>query len=152
MLAHLLPEAGAVAGGAGELLDFDQRPFIPPVRRWWGTSSLDVSGFVFVPARCRQATRCRVHVALHGCRQGRTLVADAFARHAGYNEWAAAHDVIVLYPQVQPVEPTLFAWWRPINPRGCWDWWGYTGPDYATRNAVQIAAIAAMVRRLGEPR
>jgi hypothetical protein len=58
----------------------------------------------------------------------------------------------VLYPQVRPVEPTPLAWWRPVNPRGCWDWWGYTGPEYATRNAVQIAAIAAMVRQLGEPR
>ena len=38
------------------------------------------------------------------------------------------------------------------NPRGCWDWWGYTGTDYATRNGVQIATIVAMVARLGQPR
>jgi hypothetical protein len=40
----------------------------------------------------------------------------------------------------------------PYNPRGCWDWWGYTGTDYATKTGVQIVAIVAMVERLGQKR
>lgn len=152
MLAHLLPSAPARANAKGRLQTFDQNEFVPLLRRAWNTTSLDRIGYVFVPEQCRQGTRCRVHVALHGCRQGAALVDDAFARHAGYNDWAASHDLIVLYPQVRPSEPSFFAWWVPYNPRGCWDWWGYTGTDYATRSAVQIATIAAMVARLGEAR
>lgn len=152
MLDHLLPSVVAVPVSQGQLLTFDQGEFVPMFRRMWSTTSMDASGYVYVPDRCRQATRCRVHVALHGCRQGAALVGDVFARHAGYNEWAASHDLIVLYPQVRPSEPSFLAWWLPFNPRGCWDWWGYSGPDYATRSAVQIATISAMVERLGQPR
>jgi poly(3-hydroxybutyrate) depolymerase len=151
MLAHLLPPAASAAGARGRLLAFDQDAFVPLARRLWGTTSLDAVGYVYVPEQCT-GRRCRVHVALHGCRQGTALVGDTFARHAGYNAWAAAHDLIVLYPQVRPSEPSFLAWWQPYNPRGCWDWWGYTGTDYATRSAVQIATIVAMVGRLGEPR
>jgi poly(3-hydroxybutyrate) depolymerase len=152
MLAHLLPGAALHPGATGRLQAFDQREFVPLLRRMWSTSSMDTTGYVFVPDRCRQTVRCRVHVALHGCRQGAALVGDAFARHAGYNAWAGAHDLIVLYPQVRPSTPSWFAWWLPFNPRGCWDWWGYTGTDYATRSGVQVAAIVAMVARLGEAR
>jgi hypothetical protein len=35
-----------------------------------------------------------------------------------------------------------------LNPNGCWDWWGYTGPVYHTRNGAQIRAIQAMLARL----
>ena len=149
MLAHLLPAGAASTPAAGRLLTFDQDEFVPALRRFWKTTSLDATGYVFVPERCNHS-RCRVHVALHGCRQGGALVGDAFARHAGYNEWAAERDLIVLYPQVRPSEPSFVMWWLPYNPRGCWDWWGYTGTDYATRNAVQITTIVAMVARLGE--
>lgn len=150
MLAHLLPTVERGTGTRGQLLAFDQNEFLPQLRRVWDTSSLDATGFVFVPDRCRQQRRCRVHVALHGCRQGRPFVGDMFARQAGYNGWAAAHDLIVLYPQVRPSAPSFLAWWQPYNPRGCWDWWGYTGPDYATKSGVQVSAIAGMVARLGE--
>lgn len=152
MLAYLMPNPALHAGAEGKLLTFDQDEFVPLLRRMWRTSSLDAVGYVYVPERCRLGTRCRVHVALHGCRQGAAFVGDAFVAHAGYNQWAAAHDVVVLYPQVRPSEPSFVAWWLPYNPRGCWDWWGYTGPDYPTRSAVQIATIAAMVTRLGERR
>jgi poly(3-hydroxybutyrate) depolymerase len=152
MLAHLLPDVAVVADAKGALTPFDQAEFIPLLRRIWGTSSLDSAGYVFVPEQCLERRRCRVHVALHGCRQGAAFVGDAFARDAGYNAWAAAHDLIVLYPQARPSEPSWVTWWQPYNPRGCWDWWGYTGTDYATKSGAQIAAIAAMVARLGERR
>jgi poly(3-hydroxybutyrate) depolymerase len=32
-----------------------------------------------------------------------------------------------------------------LNPKGCWDWWGYTGSDYHTRNGVQVRAVRAMI-------
>jgi len=145
------PAAGSVAP-AGRLIAFDQSEFVSRWRRWWDLSSLAATGYVYVPAQCEKGTRCRVHVALHGCRQGTVAIGEAFVRDTGYNAWAARHDLVVLYPQVQPSQPTLMAWWRPFNPRGCWDWWGYTGTDYAVKSGVQIAAIAAMLDRLAEPR
>jgi len=36
------------------------------------------------------------------------------------------------------------------NPKGCWDWWGYSSIDYATRNGPQMAAVHKMVERLQE--
>ncbi len=140
------------ADAHGRLLKFGQGEFVPTWRRWWAMTSLDESGYAFVPARCEKGVRCRVHVALHGCLQGVAAVGETFVRDAGYNGWAAAHDVIVLYPQARASEPTPLAWWQPFNPNGCWDWWGYTGTDYAMKTGVQVKAIMAMVDRLAQPR
>jgi hypothetical protein len=30
----------------------------------------------------------------------------------------------------------------------CWDWWGYSGADYARKSAPQMGAIVAMVEHL----
>jgi len=49
----------------------------------------------------------------------------------------------VLFPQVEPS-------FQPLNPNGCWDWWGYTGLDYATKSGTQIRAVKAMLDRLGQ--
>jgi poly(3-hydroxybutyrate) depolymerase len=152
MLNALHPAAAGGAAAQGRLLDFRQGEFVPAWRRWWSMSSLAPNGYAFVPTQCEKGVRCRIHVALHGCKQGATVIKEVFVREAGYNAWAAAHDFIVLYPQVQPSQPALMAWWLPINPDGCWDWWGYTGTDYAVKTGVQITAIMAMVDRLAQPR
>lgn len=59
-------------------------------------------------------------------------------QQAGYLAAADAGDIVVLFPQVEPS-------YQPLNPNGCWDWWGYTGDEYATRAGPQIAAVKAMV-------
>jgi poly(3-hydroxybutyrate) depolymerase len=146
---------GTVAGGRhgrGRLERFRQGEFLSPWRRVWLLSSLDREGYVFVPEQCAAGAHCRVHIALHGCRQGVQDVGEAFVRDAGYNDWAAANDTIVLYPQVKPVRPNWLLAWLPNNPLGCWDWWGYTGPDYAVKSGAQIAALRAMVERVTAPR
>ena len=76
-------------------------------------------------------------IVLHGCEQSLGKIGDRFARDSGFNRWADALDLVVLYPQAQS---SLM----PLNPKACWDWWGYTGPDYDTRNGAQIKWIAAM--------
>jgi poly(3-hydroxybutyrate) depolymerase len=106
-------------------------------------STLEPFGFLYVPRRCEQGKRCRVHVAFHGCRQGTSFVGEAFVRNAGYNEWAEANDIVVLYPQASK---SMFA---PLNPQGCWDWWGYTGADYATRSGPQLVSVRRMLEALG---
>jgi len=46
-----------------------------------------------------------------------------FVRNIGYNKWADTNRIIVLYLQATPTSS---------NPLGCWDWWGYDDPNYAT--------------------
>jgi len=124
---------------AGELRAFDQARY--------GPDDMDISiaetGLLFVPKDCAAGRPCRIHVAFHGCRQGVEYIGKTFARQAGYNRWADANRIVVLYPQAAQ---SLIA---PFNPRGCWDWWGYTGADYATRNGAQLAAVRRMLVALG---
>ena len=93
-----------------------------------------VSGWVYVPKRCAAGASCRLHVALHGCRQNSSDVGDAFVRNAGYNRWADSNDIVVLYPQTGK---------GAVN--SCWDWWGYDDANYAKKSAPQMTAIMAMV-------
>ena len=134
---------------AGDVVPFDQQPFIAADR----TSALAATGYLFLPNACRQAgAGCRLHVALHGCGQTAARIGDAFVRHAGYNRWAAANDIVVLYPQADAVERTVLGIALPWpNPQACWDWWGFTGPDYALKSAPQITAITAMIDQLTGP-
>jgi poly(3-hydroxybutyrate) depolymerase len=151
LLAHLLgPLQPSSSQPAGQLLEFDQREFAGSAY----ALSLDDTAFAYVPQACR-AGGCRVHVAFHGCLQGREVVADAYARHAGYNRWADSNRIIVLYPQAIARSgwgpwpfPTSFVY----NPNGCWDWWGYTGALYHTRSGPQIRAVEAMLERLAQVR
>jgi poly(3-hydroxybutyrate) depolymerase len=148
LLKHL--HGALVPPGAaqiGELLRFDQRPFVPAGPY---SISMDDEGFVYVPAACRSGG-CRVHVAFHGCRQGREQIGEQFVRQAGYNRWADTNRLIVLYPQA-----IARLGWGPwpwptswvFNPNGCWDWWGYTGVNYPTQAGPQLRAVQAMLDRL----
>lgn len=143
----------------GELLRFDQRPFIDDFDR----ASMNDYGYVYVPASVLDGGKARgVHIAFHGCKQGCSYVSDTYGRSdsqsqppygnryiltTGYNSMADSNDLIVLYPQAVGVDGAV------QNPEGCWDWWGYTdtaspSPDYYSREAIQIRAIHAMLQHL----
>jgi hypothetical protein len=64
-----------------------------------------------------------------------------FIQKSGINEWADGNNIIVLYPQT-------IASIVPANPDGCWDWWGYTGPNYALKSAPQMMAVMAEVKQI----
>jgi poly(3-hydroxybutyrate) depolymerase len=116
---------------------FDQREFAG------ASSSLDSAGFVYIPKECAaDASLCAVHVVFHGCEQGAQSVGSDVYASVGYNRWADSNRLIVLYPQAVASET------NPVNPDGCWDWWGYTGLDFQLRSGLQMAAIKAMVDRL----
>jgi poly(3-hydroxybutyrate) depolymerase len=137
----------------GRLVRFDQRPFMPKgLARYWG-SGLDSGGWIYIPEACARGEPCRLHVALHGCRQGQSYSASSwwgpwwgakygrtFVDHAGYDAWADSNNLVILYPQAATVA------FR--NPNGCWDWWGYTDGHYADRRGVQVRALRAMIDRL----
>ncbi len=132
-------------GTGGKLIRFDQIAFDPDA----AAHGLAAEGYVFVPDGCTGDKACRLHVAFHGCRQYTGAVGDAFVAKAGYNGWAAANDIIVLYPQAAPLRRRLLGIALPWpNPNGCWDWWGFTGRDYDVKSGAQIAAVWAMIERL----
>jgi poly(3-hydroxybutyrate) depolymerase len=131
--------AAPAAQPAGRLLAFDQRPYAGGDAR---ATAMDDTGYVYAPEGCVKE-RCRVHIAFHGCRQGAAEVGERFVREAGYNRWADANGLVILYPQaIKRYSPFVF------NPRGCWDWWGYTGAAYHTQRAPQMRAVMAMLDRL----
>jgi len=130
---------------AGDLLAFDQREFTSPASP--ASYSMAETGYLYVPRSCTAMEPCRIHVALHGCKQNHDAIGDRYIRHAGYNEWADANHIVILYPQTIAGNPaTDFG--TPLNPFGCWDWWGYTNFNYAVKAGRQIAAIKAMLDRL----
>jgi hypothetical protein len=139
LLAHLLGKLHAGKAVASSVIGFDQTPF------GGHDISMAEEGYVYIPQACR-SERCRVHVAFHGCRQTTRDIGERFVREAGYNGWAEANRLIVLYPQATK------RYFGIYNPRGCWDWWGYTGPQYATKDGPQIRAVKAMLERLSAPR
>jgi len=107
--------------------------------------SLAARGHVYVSKACAEETTCRLHVAFHGCRQTEDHIGDAFFAHAGYNVWAEANGIIVLYPQTTAKGDVPHVW---PNPQACWDWWGYTGSDYAHKSGAQVRAVKGMIDRL----
>jgi len=135
LLQHLYGALHKPTTPEGELRAFAQGPFD-------AAGSLSPTGYVYIPKACAAKQRCRLHVALHGCKQGEDFVDREFVLHAGFNGWAESNRLIVLYPQVGRSLAL------PLNPNGCWDWWGYAGLDYATRDGAQLKAIRAMVRAI----
>ncbi|MEM7730868.1 MAG: hypothetical protein AAF311_16680, partial [Pseudomonadota bacterium] len=124
------------------LMSFDQAQFLG------GAAGMDDTAFVYVPEACVAGALCRLHIALHGCQQGRERIGDAYAVLTGYNRWAEANQIVVLYPQALTIPARWWNWFGG-NPNGCWDWWGYAGEDYLSQDALQIAAIERMAAALG---
>jgi len=121
---------------SGQLIEFDQSDFIDDPT----SHGLGEAGFVYVPAPCADGALCRVHIAFHGCKQTTELIGDQYRKLTGYHRWADSNRLIILYPEAHR---TL------SNPNSCWDWWGYDDPNYATKTGRQMAAVHAMLLRLG---
>ncbi|MFA5949129.1 MAG: poly(3-hydroxybutyrate) depolymerase [Hyphomicrobium sp.] len=137
MYGELKPRATTPGG---KLLPFDQRPFLQNL----ASHGLADDGYVYVPDACTTGTTCRVHIAFHGCAQNYATVGDAFIRTTGFGRWADTNRIIVLFPQTAAANAS--------NPQGCWDWWGYTGRNFLTRDAPQITAVSRMLEHLAAPR
>lgn len=145
---------------SGSLVRFDQAEFFGGEPR----ASMSRFGYAYVPRAVAEGAPARVHIALHGCKQGYNYVdyvngrpdsrnqppyGNRYFTTTGYNEIADSNDIIVLYPQAEGTDAD-----GTQNPDGCWDWWGYTStdpmrPDYYSREAIQIKAIHGMLERLG---
>jgi hypothetical protein len=161
ILRHIYTDLQPPAGRpGGRLLRFRQTEFFGGEPR----ACMSEFGYVYVPRAVEEGATARVHIALHGCKQGYDYVnfvygkpdianqppyGNRYLTTTGYNHIADSNNIIVLYPQVQGRDDD-----DAQNPDGCWDWWGYTSanpeqPDYYSRNAIQIKAVYGMLRRLG---
>ncbi|ACA15225.1 poly (3-hydroxybutyrate) depolymerase [Methylobacterium sp. 4-46] len=161
ILRHIYPGLNAPAERLnGRLIRFDQTEFFAGEPR----SSMSPFGYAYVPAEVLEGAEARIHVALHGCKQGYAYInyvngqpdvanqppyGNRYVTTTGYNHIAESNNIIVLYPQAQGSDGGALQ-----NPDGCWDWWGYTSrntdkPDYYSKNAIQVGAIQAMLTRLG---
>jgi hypothetical protein len=132
---------------SGRIVKFDQSEFVKSF-----LASMSDDAYLYVPGSCETET-CKVHVAFHGCGQGAAQIGDLFYRTTGYNELADTNNIIVLYPQAE-VSNGFFS---AFNPKGCWDFWGYSSfnqlaPNFYTKQAPQMSAVKAMLDRLGQGR
>lgn len=125
------PPAAAASTESGKVNVFDQSAYETPGKKTYMADQ----GEVYVPKACADGNACGVLIALHGCQQNRDAVGEAFVKDSGLNRWADVYQVTVLYPQTH-------ASLAPLNPKACWDWWGYTGADYDVSSGAQVAWIA----------
>jgi len=132
ILTHIYGPLQARNNGrlTGSLIEFDQTPYVTG-------HGMAATGWVFIPQACAEGGACRLHVALHGCRQNVASVGQQYVRSTGYNRWADRNHIVVLYPQTSLAATN-----------SCWDWWGDDSPDYAKKSGPQMAAIKAMVDQL----
>ncbi|MAI65485.1 MAG: polyhydroxybutyrate depolymerase [Alteromonas sp.] len=138
MLNHLVDDLAAADDTlSGELHTISQKDIAGS-----NAKTLASEGFVYVPENCASGETCRAHISFHGCNQYADAVGDAYATQTGLNRWADDNNMVVLYPQTKK---SLF---MPLNPQGCWDWWGYASPEYANRDGDQIKAVSDLLKSL----
>lgn len=142
VFAHMFGPAprAAAAQAQGQLRRFDQDALRPDGK----DALLASTGYLYLPPDCAAGKPCGLLVAFHGCKQNADAVGEAFVRDAGFNRWADVYHVAILYPQTR-------ASFAPLNPQACWDWWGYSGADYDTRQGVQLRWVVNAVKALGLP-
>lgn len=136
LLQHLygpLNARSSAALPAGNFVEFKQSQFIT-------NHGMASTGWAYIPQACQAGggATCRLHVALHGCKQNVSDVQQQYVRNTGFNRWAETNNIVVLYPQTSTAATN-----------SCWDWWGYDSANYAKKTGPQMAAIKAMVDRLG---
>ena len=132
------------APAAANYIEFDQTGFTAT------NPGMAATGWLYVPANCAAGTRCRLHVALHGCKQDTGSIGQQFVRNTGYTRWADTNNLIVLFPQAKVdngTHATAASGTLP-NPNACFDWIGWYGGDFARKSGRQTAAIKAMVDRV----
>lgn len=96
--------------------------------------SMADDAYVFIP---HEISTSEVHVSFHGCEQTIGDIGLDYVNRSGLNEYG----MVVVYPQ---------ALRTPLNPYGCWDWWGYTGPNFATRLGPQMNLVMGLARNIND--
>jgi hypothetical protein len=144
------------------------------------TSSLPDSiaqyGYVVSSDLCLKfPDRCHMHVALHGCQmtdyfdpdfhkafennvvvRGVNFKPDnskramgmwlrQFIELAGWKEAIKNKPLMVVFPQTYISEKNY-----PFNPSGCWDWYGWTGSGYSTKQGQETAWLMGFLSQFSK--
>jgi len=140
LIGNLNPKATELTG---QIIEFSQKEFSPKPE----AISMADTGYVYVPTACAEGQPCKLHVAIHGCKQNAASIGTAYVTDTGYLPWADSNNIVLLFPQT--IARNDYALGGVVNPNACWNWWGYGGDDnYHTRIGYQVAAIRSMVDRL----
>ena len=115
---------------------------IPKAPRAWTIPRSSMS------ADCAAGETCRLHIVLHGCKQGREVVGKDFARLTVDNRWAEANRIVVLYPQAEKDPDTVVQLVCRQSER-LLGLVGLFGSDYLSRTAPQPSAVARMAAAVG---
>ena len=137
-LSFILPNfKAAVAPASGQIYPLAQQQIAGD-----SAATMAEQAYVYVPKACAEGESCRLHISFHGCNQSAEAVGMAYVEQAGFNRLADSNHLVVLYPQARASKL------MPLNPQGCWDWWGYTTADYATKQGPQIQAVVKLAQAL----
>ena len=140
--------------GAGELLSFLYPGLAKPESVQVGeVRSVELPGadeaelmetaYLYVPSSCEDGEQsCALHLVLHGCDMSAEAIGSDFIELSGYLPWAETNGIVLAFPQVSKSVA------MPMNPHGCWDWWGYTGDNYALRAGEQQTVLVDWIRSL----
>ncbi|CAE8585927.1 unnamed protein product [Polarella glacialis] len=119
---------------------FDQKPFygdkdVTGLARW---------GLVYVPTSCEAASSraCDLFVSFPGCGFTSYSTFVLLVTNLNFNSWAETNHIIVLYPKLASHGSTK------QQQEGCWNVYGQTGANYATRDAPQMLAVRQMVKQV----
>lgn len=101
-------------------------------------------GFAFIPKQCEskdsiEKSTCAIHFVLHGCHQSYDMIDEQFIYQTGVWQYAEKYNLVLVYPQTKKSEK---------NPNSCWDWFGYSGENYTTKQAAQLKTFDAIVKEL----
>jgi poly(3-hydroxybutyrate) depolymerase len=64
-----------------------------------------------------------------------------FVMDSGYANYAEENNLMILFPQTWITENNF-----PYNPKGCWDWFGWTGDNYATNSGAETKWLMDFIR------
>lgn len=103
------------------------------------SASMSKTGYVYIPTGCKGAT-CNIHIAFHGCQQSAETVGKDFVSYTGLNDWAESNNIVIIYPQLTTE--------MLKNPEGCWDFWGYTGNNFALKTGKQMSIVYSMSQKV----
>ncbi|MCW8091426.1 extracellular catalytic domain type 2 short-chain-length polyhydroxyalkanoate depolymerase [Alteromonas sp. ASW11-130] len=134
VVGDLAPPSGELSG---EIVEFSQSKLAGE-----SAKTMAETGYTYIPKPCLEGAECKVHISFHGCNQYAEAIGKDYVLNTGINEWADSNNIVVVYPQTKK---SIF---MPLNPQGCWDWWGYTSADYATADGHQITAVMTIVEKL----
>lgn len=134
LLGHLLDKAVERTEPSGLVFKFNQHHLAPTSK-----GQLAEFGYAYIPTVCQQGAPCQLHLSFHGCRQDASQIGEAYVRKTGLNHYADSEQLVILYPQVEK---------STFNPLGCWDWWGYSGANYLSKEGAQLKAVHQLVEAI----